>query len=490
MKRTLSIILTVILLFSVLPLTTLTASAYNGYEQYNICSWWDGTDLKWHAVSGATYYALDLRVFLPKGESAYEVVQLKSISFDLKNGTMSGFYEDGTLNENFNVDKRLTYSGNTITMDVEKWLGIVSSSFLYYYELTASGPELTPGSTVYKSTRMPGADLLNGYKGLGGIIKLSNVSSTGEASTGSFINATVTDCSVPVSSLHYEWRYFDHYYDIQNNSLGTPVPNAVNGTTLYGVSRDLLGKYVCLIATADGYDGVIYSPRIYYAYHTVTVDGGTALCTGDNGSTIKAQKGDLVFLTADDSVGFTVWGVTSGGVTIDVPTKAENATFYMGDSDVQIKANYSASGYTVSGTITSFLDEAGQVEIQLVQPSTMTMIADEFVTGNTVSYSIPNVPEGTYTISVLKKNHVTKSGKLTVSGDTTQDVKIHPIGDINGDGTVNNFDFGRVNSHARGKSTLTGYEFSCGDVNGDNNINNFDAGRINSHARGKSSLWT
>ena len=147
-----------------------------------------------------------------------------------------------------------------------------------------------------------------------------------------------------------------------------------------------------------------------------------------------------------------------------------------------------SSGSTVSGTETSFLSDSETVTVQLLQSGSVKYSAT--TKGKTASYSIPNVANGAYTLRVSKKNHVTRDYAITVSGDTTQVVKIHPLGDINGDGQVNNFDFGRVNSHARGKSTLTDYEFLCGDINNDGNINNFDAGRINSHARGKSSLWT
>ena len=160
---------------------------------------------------------------------------------------------------------------------------------------------------------------------------------------------------------------------------------------------------------------------------------------------------------------------------------------------VQVMRQYvceaaSVTGSTVSGTETSFLSDSETVTVQLLQSGSVKYSAT--TKGKTASYSIPNVANGAYTLRVSKKNHVTRDYAITVSGNTTQDVKIHPLGDINGDGQVNNFDYGRVNSHARSKSTLTDYEFKCGDINGDGNINNFDAGRINSHARGKSSLWT
>ena len=145
----------------------------------------------------------------------------------------------------------------------------------------------------------------------------------------------------------------------------------------------------------------------------------------------------------------------------------------------------------LSGTQTSFLDPAGTVTIQLLNEDNHEY-GHTLVYGNNCSYSIPYVYPGTFILRASKKNHVTRDYEITVSGDTdrTQDIELHPIGDIDGDGEVTNYDYGRVNSHAKGKSKLTGYEFLCGDVDGDGEITNFDAGKVNSHARGKSSLWS
>ena len=79
---------------------------------------------------------------------------------------------------------------------------------------------------------------------------------------------------------------------------------------------------------------------------------------------------------------------------------------------------------------------------------------------------------------------------VTVGAENvTQDVKIHLKGDINGDGRVNTSDVGKANSHAKGTSTLTGYDFACADVNGDGKVNTSDVGKINSHAKGTNKLW-
>ena len=108
----------------------------------------------------------------------------------------------------------------------------------------------------------------------------------------------------------------------------------------------------------------------------------------------------------------------------------------------------------------------------------------------TAVYDIPEVSPGTYTMKVMKNNHVTREYTVTVGAENvTQDVKIHLKGDINGDGKVNTSDVGKANSHAKGTSTLTGYDFACADVNGDGKVNTSDVGKINSHAKGTNKLW-
>ena len=145
----------------------------------------------------------------------------------------------------------------------------------------------------------------------------------------------------------------------------------------------------------------------------------------------------------------------------------------------------------VSGSVTSFLTGAEKVTLELIPEGESEAKYSTEVYGNSTTYTLGGVPEGKYTLRVSKKNHVTRDYEITVSGGpVTQDVKIHPLGDINGDGKVTTVDYGRTNSHARGKTTLTGYEFRCADVTKDNKVTTADAGKINSHARGKSTLWS
>ena len=86
-----------------------------------------------------------------------------------------------------------------------------------------------------------------------------------------------------------------------------------------------------------------------------------------------------------------------------------------------------------------------------------TIVSGGTKVGNqyTASYSISGIASGTYTMRVMKKNHVTREYTITVGGEAvTQNVKIHLKGDINGDGKVTIGDVNRANLHVKGKSLL------------------------------------
>lgn len=148
-------------------------------------------------------------------------------------------------------------------------------------------------------------------------------------------------------------------------------------------------------------------------------------------------------------------------------------------------------GVTVSGTATSFNSDTDDVTIQLIESGASEAAYEAVVQGNTADYSIAGVAPGTYTMKVMKLNHVTREYSVTVSAENvTQDVKIHLKGDVDGNGTVTTMDAMRANSHARGVTLLTDYALKCADVVGtDGTVTTMDAMRINAHAKGSNLLW-
>ena len=117
-------------------------------------------------------------------------------------------------------------------------------------------------------------------------------------------------------------------------------------------------------------------------------------------------------------------------------------------------------------------------------------IAGPTASGKTGNYALENVAAGTYTLKVSKLNHVTREYTITVGAEAvTQDVKIHLIGDIDGNGKVNVGDISKINAHLKGTSTITdAYQLLCANVNG-GQLNIGDAASLYAHIRGTRKLY-
>ena len=178
---------------------------------------------------------------------------------------------------------------------------------------------------------------------------------------------------------------------------------------------------------------------------------------------------------------------TLNGKTVDSSDVMANST------TVYIYQTYTCKevpNVFVSGSVTSFNDASGDITLQLIPEGLSEPAYETIVTGNTVDYYFADVAAGTYTLKVSKANHVTREYTVVVGNSSViQDVKIHLKGDISGDGRVNTSDVNRSNLKAKGKTTLSDYEFACADVTGDGRVNTSDVNRINLHAKGKSLMW-
>lgn len=173
---------------------------------------------------------------------------------------------------------------------------------------------------------------------------------------------------------------------------------------------------------------------------------------------VSAQDGDRTTLT----VGYTV-PVASG-------VRGQVVSFHDG-SDV---------------TVSLFADGSAQPQYTVAVP------AGEKSGGKyTAVYDIPEVAPGTYTMQVSKKNHVTREYIIDVGTENvTQNVKIHLLGDINGDGSVDMKDWGRMRSHINETNMLTDdYALACADVIKDGKVDMKDWGRMRSHINEANPLW-
>ncbi|MBQ3284237.1 MAG: hypothetical protein IJH40_01230 [Ruminococcus sp.] len=148
------------------------------------------------------------------------------------------------------------------------------------------------------------------------------------------------------------------------------------------------------------------------------------------------------------------------------------------------------AAYTVSGTVTSFLSDTDSIMIGLGKEGSLDYLT--IAAGNSASYSIPNVIEGTYTMAVSKKNHTTRTYEITVSGNTTQDVKICPKGDADNNGRVNAADAKAAFQQGNEQNLITDpYKLACADVaSPKNRVNSADAKAIFQHANEQKSLWS
>ena len=158
---------------------------------------------------------------------------------------------------------------------------------------------------------------------------------------------------------------------------------------------------------------------------------------------------------------------------------------YFFDSDGQ------SGGVRVLGTATRFGSKTDDMTIQLIKSGESEAAYEAIVKGDATGYSIAGVLPGTYTMKVMKQNHVRREYTVIVGTvPVVQDVKIHLLGDINGDGSVDMKDWGRMRSHINETNMLTDdYALACADVIKDGKVDMKDWGRMRSHINEANPLW-
>ena len=190
------------------------------------------------------------------------------------------------------------------------------------------------------------------------------------------------------------------------------------------------------------------------------------------------------------------WSICECGVVVEGSNEVHQFGAD-GSSDACDDCGYKKNvGYTVSGTITSYLKAEGDITVQLLSGEEVaySTVVNTYTEANasrkeyTSAYSIPTVADGIYTLRISKDNHVTRDYTVAVEGGVlTRDVKIHLLGDVTGDGKVNAMDKKKIYNHINGE-LLTGYEFDVANVKVDTKINALDKKMIYNHINGDS-LW-
>ena len=149
------------------------------------------------------------------------------------------------------------------------------------------------------------------------------------------------------------------------------------------------------------------------------------------------------------------------------------------------------TGAKVSGKITTYLDADEEAKAVLLKGDDHPF-APVTVKGPEGEYSFENVPDGEYVLHVEKANHVSRDYAVSVKGtDVTQDVKLCPKGDVNGDGETDIMDCSLAQRYIRELTTLDRYQIACGDVSGtgDGELDIQDVSRILRHIRELAMLY-
>lgn len=137
-------------------------------------------------------------------------------------------------------------------------------------------------------------------------------------------------------------------------------------------------------------------------------------------------------------------------------------------------------GVTLSGTA------AKGAVLTLSQGETVL----ETVTVEGGSYCFYKLQPGIYTLTASATNHVTRTYSLTVTAeDLTQDVKLHLIGDIDGNGFVNMGDVSILYAHIKGSKKQTDeYRLLVANING-GSLNLGDFSTLYAHITGTKKLY-
>ena len=333
------------------------------------------------------------------------------------------------------------------------------------------------------------------------------ISCSGYVVGGNIVEAVPTTSSTGVTIASYEWqdnngtkltsgtfaadaqyrlRVFLNVADGYTANSLEKANVKINGTeTTYFTNP-------CIGVDAQYGDMMIYhyparltAPQPTEYMVSYNANGGSGTMVGDmveeNG---KFTLKNCTYI-ASEGYKFKAWAI--GSVNGEQKQPGEQITI---TGETYIFAIWEAIEYNVTGTVTSFGEATETVTLQLIPEGLSEPSYETIVKGNTVDYYFADVAAGTYTLKVMKENHVTREYTVVVGNSSViQDVKIHLKGDINGDGKVNTSDVGKANAHVKKVSTLTGYEFACSDVNGDGKVNTSEVGKMNAHVKKTSLLW-
>ncbi|MBQ7956895.1 MAG: hypothetical protein IJ279_02565 [Clostridia bacterium] len=183
-------------------------------------------------------------------------------------------------------------------------------------------------------------------------------------------------------------------------------------------------------------------------------------------------------------------------------------TFTMGYSDTEVNTKpltYVTTGMTYAvetiamegvdytGTVQSFATSTDNGD----ELTTIELIADGEVKYSTTvagvgtqNFLIEGVEAGTYTVKVSKKDHATREYELVVADEAIEEeLKIHLLGDIDGNGRLMVTDYAAILRHVKKAATLEGYAFTCADIDGNGRIMVTDYAAVLRHVKKTALIW-
>ena len=186
----------------------------------------------------------------------------------------------------------------------------------------------------------------------------------------------------------------------------------------------------------------------------------------------------------------------------------KSGTFTMGYSDTEVNTKpltYVTTGmtYNVETVAVAGVDFTGTVKSFATSTdngaelTTIELIADGEVKYSTTvagtgvqNFLIEGVEAGTYTVKVSKKDHATREYEIVVEDEAIEEeLVIHLVGDINGDGKITVTDYSKALRHVKKTITLEGYEFACADIDGNGKILVTDYSKALKHVKKTALLW-
>ena len=372
---------------------------------------------------------------------------------------------------------RQRYEAGTYISELVITAGVAADGTKYYFE---------PNTAL----------VINGYK-----VQLLHPSDN-----GTFSQADVYDDVYGYQFLGYSpGKLRATYYIVSDRQPAYNTATVTVAAPVTGEKAAVASDAIVTGVTRTGESEEIVNHGVYVRRLTWFIDanGNGQLdeneeCTPENGLTADGK-----FLGGKTYSVYFELAVTEG------MGRLNNEAFTLKVNDLEVPINTTAAqgvytfpeteivGYGVSGNVESFNSDTDPVTIQLIEQGASEAAYEVQVSGGTQSgnkftapYAFSDVPTGTYTMRVIKQNHVTREYTITVSAENvTQDVKIHLLGDVTLDGSVNMKDWGRMRSHVNGTNLLTDYALACADVTQDGSVNMKDWGRMRSHINGTNPLW-